>query len=156
VPSLVGLLGSGNLVLDAAAARALGLIADEKALDSLLDLLNATGDTVAGSPEQAREAVLATIAGIRGVVAANTFTKPIPAKVLATLMRCVLSHPDRTVVAAATRAIRDVTAYPESLEPDLREEDFQRGIERLFRWWLQQPGAKEYYEKFFRLEPLED
>jgi hypothetical protein len=101
--------------------------------------------------------VLATIAGIRGVVAANRFAAPVRARVLAALMmRCVLTEPDRALVAAATEAIRDITAYPESLEATSPEEEFQRGIQRLFEWWLQQPGAKRYYEEFFRLERLED
>jgi len=155
VPALVSILSTPNVVLQAAAARALGSIGDDAALDPLLVLLARAGDTATGAPEQARDVVAATIAGIRGVAAVNELGDRTP-KVLAALMRRVLTDPDRMIVAAATEAIRDITAYPESLKPTLPEEEFQRGIERLRVWWLRQKGAKEYYERLFRLEPFSD
>ena len=156
VPTLLGVLSGSNPVLSAAAARALGSIGDKAALKPLLRLLHRSGDTTLYSPHEADNLLLAIIEGITGVATVNELSEAEQAEVLAALMRVVLTDPDRVVVCAAVDAIRQIAAYPYSLKPTLPEEDFQRGIERLRRWWLKQKGAKSYYEKMFHLEPMEE
>ena len=148
-PDILKLLSDDNPVLLAAGARALGKIADMGALDPLIALLLRAGDSVKATPEDARDAVLAVIEGLRGVASANALNERQQAKTVAALMRTVLSDPDRLVVVAAADAVRQISGYPMALDARMSEEDFQAGIEKMRDWWLKQKLAPEYYRGFF-------
>ena len=152
VPDLVKLLKVKNPVLQSAAARALGEIGDVDGLEPLLGLLSSVGDTTEGPASAAREALLDTIAGVKSIARMNTLDPKVQARVVAYLMRVVLSDPDRRVVVAAASAVKDITAHVESFSVLDREEELQAKIERLRVWWLEQKYAKDYYRKFFSTE----
>jgi hypothetical protein len=149
VNDLISVLQSDNQLLVGAAAQALGRIGDEAALLPLLNALTRVGDTTGASPDEAREALLGVIEGIRGVVKpASLVGEKRQARVVAALMRRVLTDADRLVVVAAVDALRQIAACPERLDVRSSDDEFQRGIERVREWWLRQPGAQEAYQAF--------